>query len=124
MSAMAEMGGRTHLQLQPSQICTRANQMPDSILTYEELLRMNKDASTSAAQAREYLEKQGYTLLDAQGRLATLSYMLLLLVHCASPNILPKGIRAVTKPLESEEVGQTTAMIVLPSCKKNTQPGD
>ena len=86
--------------------------MPNSIPTHEELLKMNKDASISAAQAQEYLEKQGYAPLDVQGSKAILSYTLLLLLHCAPPNILPKGIRAVTKLLESEEVGQTTDKIV------------
>jgi len=41
-----------------------------------------------------------------------LSYMLLLLLHCTPPNIIPKGIRAVTKLLESKEAGQTTDKIV------------
>jgi len=41
-----------------------------------------------------------------------LSYMLLLLLHCAPPNILPKGIRAVTKLLESEEASRTTDKII------------
>jgi len=109
---MAGTGGCTHLQPQPSQIHIRANQMPNSILTHEELLRMNKDVSTSAAQAQEYLEKQGYATLDMQGGQAMLSYMLLLLLHCAPPNFLPKGIRAVIKLLESEEVSQTTDTII------------
>jgi len=68
--------------------------------------------SISAAQAREYLEKQGYAPPDAQGGKAMLSYMLLLLLHCTPPNIIPKGIRAVTKLLESKEAGQTTDKIV------------
>jgi len=33
------------------------------------------------AQAREYLEKEGYALPDVQGGRAKLSYMLLLLLH-------------------------------------------
>ena len=47
-----------------------------------------------------------------QGSKATLSYMLLLLLHCAPPNTLPKGIRAVARLLESKEAGWTTDRII------------
>jgi len=72
------------------------------VLTHEELVNMNKDLLTTAAQAREYLEKEGYVLPDAWGGRAKLSYMLLLLLHAVPPSILPKGIRAVTTLLECE----------------------
>jgi len=68
----------------------------------EELIRLNQDALTSAAQAGDYLEKQGYELADKNGSRAFLSYTLLL-THCVPPNILPRGIREVTTLLEHEE---------------------
>jgi len=60
----------------------------------EEFIRMTQDALTSVAQAHNYLEKQGYALADTNGSRVSLSYTLLL-THCAPPNILPRGIRAV-----------------------------
>jgi len=56
----------------------------------------------SAKAAREFLEKQGYAPVDAQGNKASLAYMLLLLAHCAPSSILPRGIHAVTMLLELE----------------------
>jgi len=72
---------------------------------------MNKDSLATAAQAREYLEKEGYAPLDVQGGKAKLSYMLLLLLHAAPPSILPKGIRAVTTLLECEETTCTAEAV-------------
>jgi len=64
------------------------------------------------AQAREYLEKQGYAPPDTQGGRATLSYSLLLLLHCTPQNVLPKGIRAISMLLQHEEAGQSADTIV------------
>jgi len=63
-------------------------------------------------QSQEFLEKQGYVPLDAQGGKASLSYMLLLLVHCMPPSLLPKAISAVAAVLECEETAKTANMIV------------
>jgi len=73
---------------------------------------MHPDSSQSSEiHAWEYLEKQGYVPPDAQGGKVMLSYKLLLLVHCALPNILPKAIRADGTLLECEEVGQNVDTI-------------
>src|SRR5882724_13026572 len=72
---------------------------------------MNKDLLATAAQAREYLEKEGYALPDAWGGMAKLSYMLLLLLHAVPLSVLPKGIRAVGALLEREEAGCTADVI-------------
>jgi len=66
---------------------------------------MNKDATTTAVQAREFLEKEGYAPLDTRGGKAMLSHTLLLLLHAVPPNLLPKGIRAVATLMECKEVG-------------------
>jgi len=70
---------------------------------HEELVRTNKDSLATAAQARKYLEKEGYALPDVWGGRAKLSYMLLLLLHAVPLSILPKGIRAVATLLECKE---------------------
>ena len=105
MPTTAGMGGCTTLQPQPSQICTRANKALERTPTYEELIKMNKDSTTTAAQVREFLEKEGYTPPDARGGKASLSYTLLLLLHAEPPNLLSKGIRAVATLMECEEAG-------------------
>ena len=69
---------------------------------HEELIKKHKDSLTMAAQAREYLEREGYAPPDELGGRAKLSYMLLLLLHAMPPRILPKGIRAVATLLEHE----------------------
>ena len=91
------------LQPPPNQIFTRSNQEPGHILTYEELLKKNKELIKMATQVREYLEKQGYVLPDEQGGRTLLSYTLLLLLHAVTLSILPKGIRAVAMLLEHKE---------------------
>jgi len=58
---------------------------------HEELVKMNKDSLTMVAQAREYLEKEGYAPLDVWGGRAKLSYMLLLLLNAMPLSILPKA---------------------------------
>src|SRR5882724_4891904 len=78
---------------------------------HEELVRTNKDSLATAAQARKYLEKEGYALPDVWGGRAKLSYMLLLLLHAAPLSILPKGIRAVATLLECEETTCTTEVV-------------
>jgi len=47
MPASAGTGSHATLQPQPSQIHTRANQVPDHMLTHEELLKMYKDSLTT-----------------------------------------------------------------------------
>ena len=79
---------------------------------YEELIKMNKDSTTMAAQAREFLEKEGYAPPDARGVKALLSYTLLLLLHAAPPNLLSKGIRVVATLMEHEEAGRSAETIV------------
>ena len=88
-------GSHATLQPQPSQIHTRASKGPEWVPMYEELIKLNKDLLTVAAQVREYLEKEGYAPPDVWVGRAKLSYTLLLLLHTAPPSILPKGIRAV-----------------------------
>ena len=112
MPTAAGPSGRATPQPQPSQIRTRASQGPNCLPTHKELLKMNKDSIASAMQAPDYLEKQGYAPPGTQGCKASLSYTLLLLLHCMPPNFLPKGIRAVATLLEREEVGQTADTIV------------
>ena len=73
---------------------------------------MNKDSTTMAVQVQEFLEKEGYALPDARGGKAMLSYTLLLLLHPAPPNLLSKGIRAVTTLMECKEARQSTETIV------------
>jgi len=60
MPTLTELGGHAtpQLQPQPSQICTRANKGLKQVPTHEELMKMNKDLLTTAAQVREYLEKK------------------------------------------------------------------
>ena len=111
MTRLLGMGGCTMLQPPPSQIHTRSNQEPGHILTYEELLKKNKELIKMATQVREYLEKQGYVLPDEQGGRTLLSYTLLLLLHAVTLSILPKGIRAVATLLEHEEASQTADTI-------------
>jgi len=72
---------------------------------YKELIKMNKDLTTMAAQAREFLEKEGYAPPDTRGGKASLSYTLLLLLNAAPSNLLPKGIRVVATLMEREEAG-------------------
>ena len=98
-------------QLPRSQIRTRSNQEPGRTPTYEEFLKKNKELIKSTTQAREYLEKQGYTLPDEQGGRTSLSYTLLLLLHATTLSILPKGIRAVAMLLEHEEASRTADTI-------------
>jgi len=43
---------------------------------HNELIKMNQDSMSSAEQAQEYLEKQGYAPPDAHGSKAALSYPL------------------------------------------------
>jgi len=78
---------------------------------YKELIKMNKDLTTMAAQVREFLEKEGYAPPDARGGKASLSYTLLLLLHAAPPNILSKGIRVVATLMECEEAGRSAETI-------------
>src|SRR5882672_4367497 len=118
MPTSAGTGSRATPQPQPSQIRTRASQVLDRVPMHEELVKMNKDSLKTAAQAHEYLEKQGYVPPDAKGGKATLSYTLLLLLHAAPPNVLPKGIRVVATLLESEEVGRTADTIVAAVMRK------
>jgi len=101
-------------QPQPIQTHTRAScgPDPDHIPTREELVKMHQILITSAQQAQEYLEKQGYTPPDVQGSKAPLSYTLLLLAHCTLPSLLPKAIRPVAAVLECEETTKTTNTIV------------
>src|SRR5882724_10042082 len=96
MPTTAGMGGHATPHPQPSQILTRANKALEQPPMYEELIKMNKDSTTMAVQVQEFLEKEGYALPDARGGKAMLSYTLLLLLHPAPPNLLSKGIRAVT----------------------------
>jgi len=115
------VGGRATSQpqpTQPTQARTRSSQGAGCLPTREELVKLNQEASTSAAQAREYLEKQGYTPPDEQGGKASLSYTLLLLAHCALPSILPKAIRAVAAVLEHEEANHTADTIVAAVMRK------
>src|SRR5882724_3252992 len=79
----------------------------------KELARINQDALTSAMQACEYLEKQGYAPPDANGSRESLSYTLLLLTHCAPSNTLPKGIRAVVTLLDHKEVMRNSDRITV-----------
>ena len=72
---------------------------------YKELIKMNKDLTTMAAKAQEFLEKEGYTPPDERGGKALLSYTLLLLLHNVPPNLLSKGIRVVATLMEPEEAG-------------------
>ena len=74
-------------------------------------MKLNKDSIMTVVQAREYLEKEGYALLDMQGGSAKLSYMLLLLLHASPPGVLPKGIRVVVMLLENEESEHTADTI-------------
>src|SRR5882724_7512480 len=104
-------GSHTTLQPQTSQIHTRANKGLERVPTLEELMKANKDSLTTAAHAREFLEKEGYAPPDTWGGRAKLSYMLLLLLHAAPPSILPKGIRAVVMLLECKENTCTTDII-------------
>ena len=60
-------GGHATPQPLPSQIRTRANRGLERTPTHEELARTNKDPLATAAQAREYLEREGYAPPDAQG---------------------------------------------------------
>jgi len=117
---MPALVGKSRKMLQPqlSQIYTRANQVPNHVLTHKELLKMCKDSLTMAAQAQEYLEKQGYVPPDAKGGKDMLSYILLLLLHATPPNVLPNGIRGVTTLLEHEEVIQIANMIVVTVMQK------
>src|SRR5882724_9040272 len=112
MPTMAGTGCHATLQPQPSQIRTRANKALEQLPMYEELIKMNKDSTTTAAQVREFLEKEGYAPPDARGGRAMLSYTLLLLLHAAPPNLLSKGIRAVTTLMECEEAGRSAETIV------------
>ena len=104
-------GSHATPQPQPSQICTRAHKELERVPTYKELMKLNKDLVATAVQAREYLEKEGYTSPDARGGRAKLSYMLLLLLHAVPLSVLPKGIRAVAALLEREEAGCTADVI-------------
>jgi len=79
---------------------------------------MNKDSPATAAQAREYLESEGYALPDAQGGKAKLSYTLLLLLHTAPLSILFKGIRAAATLLEREETTRTTEAVAAAIMRK------
>ena len=106
-----ELGSHTTLQLQDSQVHTRANKGLKRVPTHEELMEANKDLLTMVAHLREYLEKEGYTPPDVQGGRAKLSYMLLLLLHAAPTSILPKGIRVVATLLECEEAAYTANII-------------
>jgi len=105
MPMLMGLGSHITPQPQPSQIQTRtrASKGLEQVPTHKELAKMNKDSLTMAAQAREYLEKEGYALPDAWGGRAKLSYMLLLLLHAVPLSILPKGIRAVATLLECKE---------------------
>jgi len=87
-------------QPQPAQARTRSSQGVARMPSREELVKLNQDLMSSAAQAREYLEKLGYALVDVQGEKTTLSHMLLLLAHSTSTNVLQKGIRVVATLLE------------------------
>ena len=111
MPTSTGLGGYPTSQPQTSQIRTRANKGLERVPTLEELMKANKDSLTMAAHMREFLEKEGYALLDVWGGRAKLSYMLLLLLHAAPPSILPKGIRAVVTLLECEEMTCTADTI-------------
>jgi len=91
---------------------SKSTQGNDHIPSCKELTRINQNALTSATQAHEYLEKQGYALPDANGSRASLSYTLLLLTHCAPSNTLPKGVGAVVTLLEHEEARRTSDRII------------
>jgi len=81
-------------------------------------VKLNQDIIANAKQAWEYLKKQGYALTDTQGNHTSLSYTLLLLAHCAPPNVLPKGMRAVTTLLELEATNQTAELIAISLMKR------
>jgi len=66
---------------------------------------------SSAEQAQDYLEKQGYAPPDAHSGKAALSYTLQLLAHCAPSTILPKALRVITILLEHESSANTADMI-------------
>jgi len=66
-----------------------------------------------ATQAHEYVEKQGYAPPDANSSRASLSYILLLLIHSAPSNTLPKGIRAVVTLLDHKEVMRNSDRITV-----------
>ena len=76
-------------------------------------MKLNQDIIANAKQAWEYLKKQGYALTDTQGNHTSLSYTLLLLAHCAPPNILPKGMRAVATLLELQAAIQSAKIIAI-----------
>jgi len=59
-------------------------------------------------QPREFLEKQGYALVDAQGDRASLAYTLLFLAHCAPPSILLNCIWVVATLLKLETATEWT----------------
>jgi len=82
---------------------TRASHRSKCLLTHNELVKLYQDSITSATQAQDNLEKQGYAQPDTKGSKAALSYTLHLLAHCAPLAILPKAIRAVAIILECEE---------------------
>ena len=63
-------------QVQPTQICTRANHGTDNTPKHDDLVKMDQDSMSSAEQAQDYLEKQGYAPPDAHSGKAALSYTL------------------------------------------------
>ena len=81
--------------------------------SHEELVKINQDVLSLAAQACKYLEKEGYALVDANGARALLTYTLLLLTHCTLPNTLPRGIQVVATLLEHEETSRVAEAVAL-----------
>jgi len=102
----------SHDTLQQSHGQTRANQAAKQLLTSEELMKILKESMETAEHARDYLNKQGYTLKDVQGDRATLSHTLLLLAHHTPSNILLKGVRAVATILEQETIVKMADMVI------------
>jgi len=81
-------------------------------MTCEELSEKIWGLMAMAAQAREFIKKQGYAPPEVQGEKGLLCYTLLLLAHCALLNIHPKTIREVATILEDEKAQCTMNTIV------------
>jgi len=72
---------------------------------------MDQDSLSSAEQAQNYLEKQGYAPPNIHGGKAALSYTLQLLAHCAPSTILPRVLKVVAIILEHELANDTAHTI-------------
>ena len=83
--ATVDPGGPAMSQLMLGRTRSSQPQTHDQVPSREELAKLNQDVMASAKMAREFLERQGYALPDAQGNRVSLSYTLLLLPTIPHP---------------------------------------